>query len=396
MDRIGIFLYYPGSLKFHPSIVNSAKMWIKNGYKVDVFNPYNPDEGIVSDDNFNVFHVCKYKSNPIMRVISLVIFLMNSYSYMKKRKYKLLIGIDAYGLIIAGCLKSIFKVPLIYHSLEILMPTRFNYISLKKKRLLKKMGYIIHHSIIKIFERYFHKKSLLTIIQDEKRWSVLKRVNKLNYKSPVIYVPNSPMKDKLPNEKSDYLRKKFQISENKKIVLYAGSLGEWIGIDRILNNMTNWPAEVVFVIHGRGNPDFIVKLKKIIDKCPVQVILSLDQFIEDEYNLLVKSADIGIVWYHDFEDPNVYYIGAASGKIFYYLKYGLPVITNGWPGLQEIVEKNSAGICVDREIDIGLAIEKILTNYNFYSDNAKQCFKLYEFSSHYQKVIEELNGQLIN
>jgi len=394
MDRIGIFLYYPGSLKFHPSIMNSAKMWMQHGYGVDIFKPFNQDEGIISNDELTVVHVCKYQSNPILRIKSLFDFFSNCLKYLNNKIYKVLIGIDAYGLIISGIISFFLKIPYIYFSLEILS-TKFNYISLKQKNILGKTGYLMHHCIIKLFERYFHRKALFTIIQDENRWKTLKRINRINHKAEVLFVPNAPLKDNNGfSENINYLNNKYGISKSKKVVLYAGSLGEWVGIDRILNNMDNWPDDVVFVVHGRGNPLFIEHLKNnIISKHSNNVILSLDQLREDEYNLLVRSSHIGISWYYDKEDPNVYTIGAASGKLFYYLKHCLPTIINRWPGLVEIVDGWRCGICVDSEYDIGSAIKKILLNYRFYSDNAKKCFEQYEFSRHYQMVINRVLEQ---
>ena len=389
MNRIGILLYYIGSLKFNPSIVNSAKMLIKNGYKVDILKPYNPDEGIESNNDLNIIHVCRYKSNPVARVISLLKFIKSSLFYIKNknRNYKVLIGIDAYGLIISGILKYLLKIPLVYFSLEILSP-KFNYISLKKKNILQRNAYILHHYLIKFFERFFHKQVLFTIIQDKNRWEILREINRLDNNSKAIFVPNSPLKDEGTIENTDYLHNKYGIPQNKKIVLYAGSLGEWTGIDKVFNSISAWPDEVVFVIHGRGMPQFIDYLKgNIMANYSHRVILSLDQLSENEYNLLVNSADIGIGWYKDLEDPNIYTIGASSGKIFYYLKYGLPVITNRLPDLVEIVERNNCGVCVSSEKDIGYAIKQILLNYKFYSDNAKKCFETYEFSIHYQEVI---------
>ncbi|MFX0140227.1 MAG: glycosyltransferase, partial [Candidatus Hodarchaeota archaeon] len=339
----------------------------------------------------NVVHACKYHRNPILRIISLLHFTLFSYSYMKNKKYKLLLGVDAYGITIAGILNYFLKTSLIYHSLEILS-AKFNYISLKDKNIFERIGYLLHHKIIKLFEKYFHRKAFVTIIQDKYRWKLLKKINKITNPSEAIFVPNSPLDDRgsviIDN---DYLRNKYCISRDIKIVLYAGSLGEWTGIDKVLHSASSWPREVIFVIHGRGLPPFIKYLTETIGNIYFnKVILSLEQLVENEYNMLIKSADIGIVWYYDKEDPNVYTIGAGSGKLFYYLKFGLPVVSNAWKGLTEIVETNQCGICVNSESAIGSAIEKILTNYEFYSNNAIRCFELYEFSYHYQKLIEKI------
>ncbi len=386
-----MFLYYQGALKVHPSVVNAAKMFADDGCNVEIFKCFKDDEGVIQSDKIKIIHACMFKSSPLMRIVSLYQFLTNSLSYMRSKKYKALIGIDAYGIVIAGILNIHIKTKLVYHSLEILS-SRFNYISLKQKNIIKKVIYKSHHYITKVFERFFNKRAIFTIIQDMNRWGTLREINKLSETSKVIMVPNSPLKnDNGFTINEDYLRNKYHITVDKNIALYAGSLGEWTGIDKVLDGMNNWPDNVFFVVHGRGIPSFIELIRNRINQGHSQkVILSLEILKEDEYNLLVNSSDIGIVWYYDKDDPNVYTIGAGSGKLFYYLKFGLPVIANRWPGLLEIVEGNKCGICVDSEKAIGPAIKMILHNYNLFSDNAKRCFEMYEFSKSYENVIQEL------
>lgn len=390
-ERVGILLYYPGSLKFHPSVVNSAIEWAKSGSSVDIFKCFNPDEGFDSNDEIRIIHTGPYRGNPFLRFFSVLRFASVVFSRVRERNYKVLIGVDAYGLIIAGIVSFFLKTRVAYLSLEILS-TKSNYVSLKQKGFAVRTAYVIHHATTKMMEKYFHRRACLTIIQDAKRWEALCRLNKVRHDADVIFVPNSPLKDDGgPPPNSRYLRKKYAIPDRKRVVLYAGSLGKWTGIDRVLANVRSWPDDVVFVIHGRGNPEFVESLGKEIEKrYPQGVYLSLEQLREDEYNALLRSADVGIVWYNDAADPNVYTIGAASGKMFYYLKFGLPVITNNWPGLPEIVDSHKCGVCVENEEGMGAAIGMVLQDYRSYSENAVKCFESYEFSRHYQKVIERL------
>jgi glycosyltransferase involved in cell wall biosynthesis len=389
--RIGIFLYYPGSLKFHPSIMNSAQMCIEQGYKVDIFKCFNEDEGISWSDKLRVVHACKYRSNPILRLVSLLKFILKSQRYIEECNYSALIGIDAYGLILGGLLSKRSKAPLVYYSLEILS-SKFNYITLIQKNVFERTLYRVHNYFLKLFERKFQKTVKFTVVQDQNRWTLLKGINKINYPMDVIFVPNSPFgigKDEQLTA-SGYLLSKFGI-ENKIVVLYAGSLGEWTGIDSILSHVYSWPKDTLFLVHGRGNKPFIQKLQKRIPLYP-NVMLSLDHLEETEYVKLIKAAHIGFVWYSDKDDPNVFTIGAASGKLFYYLKYGLPVISNKWPGLVDIIEGGKAGICVDSEENIGSSVAEIMSNYEYYSQNAKFCFEQYEFGNHFEKVIKNIQN----
>lgn len=390
-NRIGIFLYYPGSLKFHPSIINSALVLTQKGYQVDIYKPFNEDEGSIPDPSIRVIHSCRYTGNPLLRILSLVSFVRNVFKHGKN--YCVLFGIDPYGLLIASLVNLRYRALLVYYSLEI-HSTKMNNCDVRNRPFSRRLLYYWHLRLLKLVESCLHKNAALTLIQDETRWNILRQMNNVVDASDVIFIPNSPMARTAEYSRSDYLSRRFGIPSDKKIVLYAGSLGEWIGVDRILLSVLNWSKEIVLVLHGRGNPTFVSHLMEYATKLDGRVIISLDQLIEEEYEIMVGSADIGISWYADKDDPNVYNIGAASGKLFYYLKHRLPVVTNQFPGLPEIVEKHGAGLCVETEADIGNALLDILEQYETFSQNAQKCFGEYEFSTNFARVVTYLSKKI--
>jgi len=146
----------------------------------------------------------------------------------------------------------------------------------------------------------------------------------------------------------------------------------------------------VLVLHGRGLPGFVEKLSRRVMESAGRIVLSLDQLNENEYESMVRSADIGISWYADRADPNVYYIGAGSGKLFYYMKHGLPVIANRFPGLPEIIDGCGAGLCVESEADIQDALVRLEARAPEYAVNARRCFRMYEFSRRFSPVSEAI------
>jgi len=64
----------------------------------------------------------------------------------------------------------------------------------------------------------------------------------------------------------------------------------------------------------------------------------------DMYELLSRY-DIGLAFYQN-TDLNNYY--CAPNKVYDYLQMGIPVITNNYPGLLDIVGRNRTGVCLPR------------------------------------------------
>lgn len=379
---IALVLYYQGSLKFHPSIMNTAFLLAEAGYAVDIFKPFNADEGELPSERIRVVHGCSYARNPFARIASLHRLIASVRS--ARPCYEVLFGIDAYGLLTASAASR--GAPVVYLSLE-LLSRAWNDCDVRRKRPLRRLGYYVHHSLLKTIEKRLHRRAALTVIQDETRWRVLRRLNDMPDEAPVAFLPNSPLGDSTPAPRTDYLRRKYGIAPDKCIVIYAGSLGIWTGIDRVVAAAAAWPDAFVLVLHGRGLPDFMAELARSVAASRGRIILSLDQLVEREYEAMLRSADIGLSWYADRNDPNVYFIGAGSGKLFYYMKHGLPVVANRFPGLPEIIEPHGAGICVDDAGQIADALCEIELHHDRFGANARRCFAEYEFGRSFRQVL---------
>jgi glycosyltransferase involved in cell wall biosynthesis len=74
----------------------------------------------------------------------------------------------------------------------------------------------------------------------------------------------------------------------------------------------------------------------------------------------LANYDIGFAFYQN-NNLNQYY--CAPNKVYDYIVTGLPVITNSYPGLLDVVEKNGIGICLEtvNSKTIATAIKKIIT-----------------------------------
>lgn len=111
-----------------------------------------------------------------------------------------------------------------------------------------------------------------------------------------------------------------------------------------------------------------------------------------------RWADIGIALYISeregiLDGKNLETLGFSSGKIAYYLKAGLPVITNLRSGMGLLIAENRCGVCIDAPAKIGQSVVEIAHNYEEYSTNAQILFnKTFDFKNGFMDVLSRLNS----
>ncbi|WP_281637401.1 hypothetical protein [Flavobacterium marginilacus] len=245
--------------------------------------------------------------------------------------------------------------------------------------LKKKSNWL--NMILKKNERnYLKGKISFTLIQDHFRWQIYKRINNI-LDDNFVLLPNS-IRMNLENEKikkSNFFYKKFNLDTETLIVLSAGMICDEVCSFEIAQAVGNYSFKnkTKIIFHNRlKNGEEDPYLDKVRTAGKENICLSLDPVLFSELHTVFNSAQIGLVIYNtNNTDENYNAIGAASGKLYQYLKYGLPLIASNTGGLRELVLENNLGVIVDTPSDIPSAIEKITSNYNWYSDNAKIAFE---------------------
>lgn len=292
---------------------------------------------------------------------------------MEGKEYKALIGIEKRGLVWAGQISQLLKIPYIYHSLELYTSYHPEFMKTSQAKRLR------------IAENKYHKEASATIIQDERRADVLFNENKVDKKN-IIYVPISIL-GQTYRQKSSYLQKKFNIKKDKIIIMQFGLIWQNRFNLELTNLAQNFPEDWTLVFHGYGQSTTIEKILAMDKK--KKVILSLDLVPIGKLQELIASAHIGLVLYHSYP-ANDYLTAYSSEKMALQLQCGLPIIAFDYPGY-EILEKNRCGVLIKKLDDIPQAIEHILTCYDEFSSNAYECFEEhYEFSRNYKKVTDFL------
>jgi glycosyltransferase involved in cell wall biosynthesis len=414
--RVAIIYPWP-NLDTVPSLCNAAQLLAQSGYPVDIFSSTSPDwkPPSFSDRKINLIMsrsttalqslATSYKRHPWLQKhqalfdllrschrivkgwingVSLLVSLAQIWQRHRETPYRCFIGVDPEGLIRAYSFAKFFRVPIVYYSLELLLT---NEITTTREKKLKKREVALSHKVE------------FVIIQDQERARLLAEDNHIPLEK-FILIPNAPM-GPARRKSFRYWHQRFGLPSHTRIVLHAGSLERWTGVEEIVKSVKSWPENWVLVVHTRYNvqlsPDIDIEQLSQLG-IPGRVFFSRKPVPRQEYDLLVDGADIGIAFYvatagSTYTMRNILTIGLASGKIGYYLRAGLPVIVNDKTSISELIRREKCGIAVEESLDIGNAIDQITQDYQEYSHRACRAFDRYfDFTRSFESVIKRIDS----
>ena len=368
--RIAIFDPDP-DIVTNPSLKCIIEELSREGASVDIFMPFYGNYPKL-DSRYLIYpfpiELSLWKGDLQNTLISLKHFIAlkawSGHAILKKNKYDLLFGINSKGIIAAARYAKTKSVPLIYLSYEIFFKDEL----VKKSDLLEKKQEILASHLAQSI-----------IIQDKWRAELLSKENRLN-SIKFLYLPVAPRLQKITHT-SNYLRVKYKIPSDFFIVLHSGSFEDWTYAEELLENAKKWPDNVILVIHTRYKPNRRHKYISIIRRQNSNnIILSIDPLNSIEYERMICSADIGLVFYKlsplsKYLQKNIETIGLSSGKFSYYAKYGLPIISINQKTYAELLQEYEFGYNLTSFDELPGALLNIISNYEKLSSEAMRLFK---------------------
>ncbi|QDL06528.1 hypothetical protein DP113_00140 [Brasilonema octagenarum UFV-E1] len=388
MNRSCCIFFYEGHISIAPTIISLVNSLSEQGYRVFLYSTKHnlstfkiPNERTVAvyfPKGYDIPAINKIytflgiiKLGMLVRVIELFLFLLQSTFYTFKNydfilpKNSIIIGVDANGSIASLLNFYFFKRKFAYLSLEIYPPKYFGKLA----------------RIIKWLECLAYRKAECVIIQDEDRFKSLGEFNNYHH-SKVFYLPNSTMSCDDVNQNftdSNYLRNILKLSDKDfpYIIIQAGMICDEVFSQELASAFRFINNGSALVLHEKEKRD--VKepyIKSLRETNSHNLFLSLQPLPFERLNEVFDSATIGLAFYKNI-NHNFGQIAKASGKLSFYLKYGKPVLVNNLESLSTLVEKYKIGVVIQNPsdpVEIQLAIERILNNYSFFSNNARFCF----------------------
>lgn len=163
--------------------------------------------------------------------------------------------------------------------------------------------------------------------------------------------PNSiePVEQIMNRDKIREVKDKYNIPHNRMVLIYGGNLGRPQGIDFLIECMksNNDNERVYFIIVGSGTK--FDKLKNYFEDKKPQNAQLFNQLPKNEYEMLVNSCDIGLIFLDKrFTIPNF------PSRLLSYMQASMPVLaaTDINTDIGRVLEEGEFGFwCESGDID---------------------------------------------
>lgn len=349
--------FYDGHLSVSPTTISLAKAISTIFDNVIVFckdtkfDRYSFEEknikAIYMNDEYKFFNKKVGRTRFFFGVLK---YILKS----KITKQDMFVCIDNRPLRYVNSIYKWFKIPFVFLSLELFTNKKYSGA-----------------------EKNAFKNSKAILIQDTQRLeNLLKTFDNTNSNIPYFIVPNVSIGNDKYDKNLTSMVDQFPDLQNKTKCGCIGMISDFVYSKEIAKVFTKINNSVL-IYHNRSKIDVNDKyIQEIIKINSENLYLSKKVYNFNDIGYVYDKIDIGIAAYIP-EGNGFDYIGHASGKLTFYLKYKKPVIVNKLDGYSEIIEQYNCGIVIN---DINNAeewqnaIDTINNNYDFYSRNAYECY----------------------
>lgn len=321
-----LLIDYRGITFNDPPFRNSLEYFVKEGYKVTVILSADGN-GISADpiDNCNVIRYDKIISwlphNIFKKALAACLFTASVKWLTFFKRFDIILTVMLHPLAAININKS--RSFLISTILDI-PPSNSGRID----NIFNKSGW-----------KRVKQANLIWCSDKYKAEEVFKRTKPANY--PIV-VHNCPelnyFDDKDLNDRS-FLRK-YLVGINKNIdffngsvLLRAGAVGEFGGIEQTIEAMVDLPENYVFVVMGRPSPQYKKHILSVVDKFNMDHRFALIDRADDKlWKQYLKGADIGHLIHLRPTDPqfaSAFDLNSSlsNNRLFQYMAAGIPIIS---------------------------------------------------------------------
>lgn len=377
--RVALVLAHPWAQVSTPPLM-TAQFLVEKGYDVDLFVAFDQtlhDMGICLPEldrpGVRVFASVSGQPAPPARLADGTPLPPEHWGAVAAAAqlpaaYDWIIGFDPGGLARAAALSAVWGAPYVYHSLEI------------EDR----------PGPAKDLERHCNKGALFTLTQDRQRADVLARLNRLDRRSVHVAV-NSSLGPVLP-QKDSWFRDRFPVGE-RRLVLALGTLLPSTCADAILASVDAWPKDFALVLHG-WIPD--AAFRSAVETFVAgrdNVWLSLDVVPPEQKFRIVQGADVGLVFFSP-DDHNLRYAAGSAGKLYDFMRCGVPMIGNDIPGMAALLNDSGCGLVVPDAAALPAALPLVASRYDAFRENCLRTFPRYEFAKSYGPLLRMTQRRL--
>ena len=220
-----------------------------------------------------------------------------------------------------------------------------------------------------LHKRVFKKSKAIIVITDKLKELLIKKgINK----NKILVAPDGVDIEKFNIDISkEEARKKMNLPQDKKIVLYTGHLYEWKGA-QILADASKLLDNNTLIIFVGGTENDVKEFKnRNIDKKNL-LILGYKPYSQIPYYL--KASDILVL--PNSGKTEISKDWTSPMKMFEYMASKRPIIASNLPSIREILNKNNAILVKpDSSEDLAQGIECILKDFDLSDKILRKAFK---------------------
>ncbi len=240
-------------------------------------------------------------------------------------------------------------------------------------------------------ELFLYKKAdLIVVVTDSFKENLVSRGIS---EDKIKIIKNGVQKEKFsPVQKDQILLKELGL-ENKKILLYAGTIGMAHAIDFIVKSAPELKEfkDLHIIIMGAGAEQ--EKIKKIYEEVKPENLTLLPAVSREEMPRYLSLADYALV---NLRKSDTFKTVLPS-KIFESACMGIPIVLGVEGEAKKLIEDYGAGICFEPENinSFKSALSNILTDLELNAGCKQGCFKLagdFDRAALAYRMLEEMRG----
>ena len=201
-------------------------------------------------------------------------------------------------------------------------------------------------------------------------------------------MPNKPYElgaEKNAEPSCEVTKKAIDLVRGKKFIIFQGIYQKLEYMKAVAEALAAMNSEYYFVLMGFDlyKTNAYQELKKIYDK-----VIEIPSIPAPLHLEVTSHASIGLVFYDDFSLNQAF---CAPNKIYEYAGFGIPMIANKIPGLENTVGKFHAGECVEFNTKkILVAIQNINKKYGECSRSATDMYNAVDNKSTITNLINDI------
>jgi glycosyltransferase involved in cell wall biosynthesis len=236
--------------------------------------------------------------------------------------------------------------------------------------------------LLKFFEIYQYRLADVIGVQSPGNQGYIEKLNLPNLKMLEVlpnWMPSTSTSHHSSDGKHAQTNLEHTILRGKKILIYAGNLGEAQGIENFAKTMLDLKErmDLGFLIIGRGSKK--EWLNEFIQLHQLKNAILLDEVDLKTLDMYYRQCHGGLV----FLDPS-HRSHNIPGKFISYLEAGLPVVAcvNPTNDLVNIIASEGLGLVVDDPNEFANKLGMFIDEINDYSDYGRRARAFYE--KHYR------------